>query len=113
MSQEFIAYVYMMQVIDRDGDISFYTGYTTRLQQRVYEHMTNQSKYMRYYHHDSIKKLIYVERVKPKFKQQKYHQREWKIKRMSYVKKEELVRSSSNRLRSFNPNFGHPIIKLK
>jgi len=109
-------YVYILELGNRrSGKRIYYTGYTTDISRRIREHLLNRScGFMRYYHNNDIKKLVYVEVVnESKPMDLLYHPREREIKFMTRSQKHALLNSPRNHLISYIPNFGKPVIILK
>lgn len=119
---KYVAFVYML-LVDRlrkphKGRLHlFYTGYTSDIIERYYQHMCKeQSNFLRINHPGSRKKLVYVEVVKytpEKYRRGGMHPREARIKRMSHDEKAALMESHSNQLHYLKVNFAKPVVILK
>lgn len=105
-------FVYMLLFRDKDKpNAMFYTGETVNIVRRYSEHIKKiNSNYLRRYHPNSVKRLVYVEIVETKEEGKK---REQKIKALTHIQKEALIDSDKNSLVSCEPNFGNPKICLK
>lgn len=105
-------YVYILEVRDRGKpDNIFYTGETCDIQRRYAQHLRKvKSKYLKRFHPNSAKKLVYVEVIgsEPEGKA-----REQEIKALTHIQKRILIHSSLNRLLRCEPNFGKPSILLR
>lgn len=105
-------FIYILQFRDRDKPNSmFYTGETVNIVRRYAQHLNKiKSNYLKRWHPNATKKLVYVETVESK---QKGKKREQEIKALTHIQKETLILSDKNSLLSCEPNFGKPIICLK
>ena len=105
-------FVYILKFRDRDKlKGMFYTGETLNIVRRYAQHLNKiRSNYLKRWHPNAIKKLVYVEIVESKKEGKK---REQEIKALTHLQKKELIQSDKNSLLRCNPNFGKPIIYLK
>ena len=104
-------FVYILKFRDRDKVNSmFYTGETINIVRRYTQHLNKiRSNYLKRWHPNATKKLVYVETVESK---QEGKKREQEIKALTQIQKEELILSDKNSLLSCDPNFGKPKIRL-
>lgn len=105
-------FVYILKFRDRDKVNSmFYTGETVNIVRRYAQHLNKiGSNYLKRWHPNATKKLVYVETVESK---QEGKKREREIKALTHKQKETLIFSNKNCLLSCEPNFGKPKICLK
>ena len=89
----------------------FYTGETVNIVRRYAQHINKiKSNYLKRWHPNATKKLVYVETVEGK---QEGKKREQEIKALTHKQKETLILSNKNSLLTSKPNFGKSIICLK
>ena len=89
----------------------FYTGETVNIARRYAQHLNKiGSNYLKRWHPNAIKKLVYVETVESKEEGKK---REREIKALTHKQKEALIHSDENSLLICESNFGKPKICLK
>ena len=105
-------FVYILKFRDKDKVKSmFYTGETVNIVRRYAQHLNKiGSNYLKRWHPNATKKLVYVETVESK---QEGKKREREIKALTHKQKETLIHSDKNSLLTCEPNFGKPIICLK
>ena len=105
-------FIYILKFRDRDKVNSmFYTGETVNIVRRYTQHLNKiGSNYLKRWHPNAIKKLVYVEMVGTKKEGKK---REQEIKALTHLQKKALILSDKNSLLTCEPNFGKPIICLK
>ncbi|MFX1518369.1 MAG: GIY-YIG nuclease family protein [Promethearchaeota archaeon] len=78
-------YVYVI-LCRRGRKLSFYTGYTKNLKNRIKQHI--EGKGARYLRGNKVKKLYYVEKYRT---QRKAIQREREIKKFTHLEKKKLI----------------------
>ena len=105
-------FVYILKFRDKGKVKSmFYTGETVNILRRYTQHLNKiGSNYLKRWHPNATKKLVYVETVENK---QEGKKREREIKVLTHKQKEALILSNKNSLLSCEPNFGKPKICLK
>ncbi len=109
-------YVYILDVIERKVESGnrrhlFYVGETTNILNRYGQHIRGiKSDFLRIYHPNSIKKLVYVEELENRNEGKK---RKKELKKLNRLQKKVVIHSDKNSLDKVIPNFGRTIICLK